>query len=187
MIKTFLIDTPVMIVFGLLFAPYIRSDELEAPCRSRAFIFGLIFSTLFVISVILSYKLAPDWMWMYFPEDNSLSFWGWLYILSVLYYMPYVGGFLLGKELFRRNRLIYWLTMVYFLFMELLVILLLFKRYYFVGTRDEFLTGRAVPLNSPQSPVGTLMNITGIVLFIIFVVMWWFLKKYKSSEPEPVG
>ena len=187
MVETFLIDTPVMVIFGLLFAPYMRSDEADAPCLSRAFIFGFIFSTLFVVSVIWSYKLAPDWMWMYFPEDNSVSLLGWIYILSVLYYMPYIGGFLLGKELFRRSKVVYWIAVVYFLIMELVVILLLFNRYYFVGTREEFLSGKAVPLNSPQSPVGTLMNVTGIVLFLVFVAMWWYLKKYKKQEATATG
>ncbi len=171
-----------MIVFGMLFAPYIREKELNAPCLSRAFILGLIFSTIFVISVIWSYKLAPDWMWMYFPENNKVTFWGWLYILSILYYFPYIGGFLFGSALSRRNKAAYWFAMVYFLAMEMLIILLLFKRYAFVGTREEFFSGKAVPLNSPQSPVGTLMNITSIVLIIIFIIMWWYLRKYKKSE-----
>jgi len=181
-VETFLIDTPVMIIFGLLFGPYVREKEKKAPCLSRAFIFGFIFSTIFVISVIWSYFLAPDWMWMYFPEKSSLNIWGWIYILSVLYYFPFIGGFLLGMVLSERSKVVYWISVVYFLIMELLIILLLFQRYYFVGTREEFLKGKAVPLNSPASPVGTLMNIFSIVLIVIFIAMWWYLRKYKRAE-----
>ncbi len=180
MVETFLIDTPVMITFGLLFAPYVKGREWEKPCLSMAFILGLIFATVFVISVIISYKIAPDWMWMYFPNDPSISILGGIFILSLLYYFPYIGGFLWGMFLYANSILMYWLVIIYFLAMEGIVIGLLFKRYFFVGTRTDFLSGKAVPL--PNSSVAPVLNWFSVGLLILFIIFWWILRKYKRSE-----
>lgn len=178
MIETFLIDLPVFTLFGSIYA-LLQRKEGVSPLKEKGLWYGLVFSTVFLISVILSYAIAPDWMWMYFPENPRINLLDWIYLILFLYYLPFAGGYLLTRELRKRNFIAGSSVAILSLLAEVFIVLRLWDRYTHVGTREEFLSGTAALLW--KSPVNTVFNFTIPVMVIIFIASFILLRREAAS------
>ncbi len=180
--QTFLLDLPVMILFGALFAYFGDLRKPSALFYNVYFWHGLVFTTIFNVAVVYSALTYPDWMWMYFLEStdaqNSLS--ELLYLFLFLYYLQYVFGFMLGQELKKLSTMLWGIFVGLQILAEAWLIVHFFDRYRVIGTRDEFLAGSAVSLFGPDNPISLVMNGSVVVMILYFIVVASRFKKRKS-------
>lgn len=187
MVPTFLIDVPVLILFGVLFSLFTRKEGGEVSVfSSRYFWHGLVFATIFNGAVVYAIIKYPDWMWMYYLEDSSNSPLELIYIFIFLYYFPYILGFYLGRLLVFKGKRLWLLLAGFLLAWEGWIVFHLFDRYSVVGTREEFLSGTAVSLFSPENPVGMAMNVSVGLMVVYYLVVWWLYRRqphvYMDAE-----
>lgn len=180
-IKTFLIDTPVMVILGMLYTPLEREPE-KPFYRTKTFWASCWLAGLFVALVMASYVLYPDWMWMYFVSTKMLGFALQTavvaYVFLMLYVIPFIAGYFLGSA-FRANKKVWWSGMIVNLALEGLLIFSLWDRYSAVGTREEFLQGATVSVSGFHL-LGVLLNGGGILLVIFGAWQWRRLRSVKS-------
>lgn len=171
MVKTFIIDWPLLILIGLLFGYGVKGKPQGSVLLTRAFISGKFVITLFIIIVFYSYLLAPDWMWMYFAPAETIPMWIVIYVL-IMYYFAYAVGFLLQRELAKISSALPVFYVVLMFFAEIGMILSLWDRYSHVGTLAEYQAGTAIPL--AESAVGGLPSILTGILFLagIGLIFW---------------
>lgn len=185
MISTFLIDLPVLIFFGVLFAIFDRSERGNLIVfRSSYFWHGFLFSTIFNVAVVYAIIRFPDWMWMYFVEQSRNNFWELIYLFVFLYYLPYILGFYLGRVVLLKGLKWWGITLLFFAGWEVWLIAHLFDRYSVIGTRTDFLEGKGVSLFSPANPIGPVMNLSLGAMAVYFIVLVVHSKKRKSSPTE---
>lgn len=170
--KTFLIDLPIMVLFGALFAIFEKSGRSGTVFSSAYFWRGVVFTTLFNVAVFHAIINFPDWMWMYFTEDSANTWGELLYIFIFLYYLPYALGFYLGYDLKCRSIVLWFILLFAMLGTEAWLIHLLFDRYAYIGTRAEYLAGDAIYMFSNKNPLGPVMNasVAAMVLYYVFVI-----------------
>ena len=182
-IPTFLIDLPIMLLFGALFALF-TSKEVPGGSifSSRYFWHGLVFTTLFNAVVFYSALKFPDWMWMYFLENSRMGGVTLAYLFLFLYYIPYAAGFYLGRDAVRRG-FFFWLVLaLLFVVAEIWLVWKLFDRYSVIGTRTEYLEGKGISLFSPENPIGLYMNGTvGLMIIYYLWVAWHYRRSQKKS------
>lgn len=178
MIKTFLIDAPVMVILGMLYTPLEREPE-KPFYRAKTFLASCRLAGLFVALVMASYVLYPDWMWMYFVSTKALGLTLQIaivsYIFLMLYVVPFIAGYFWGST-FRTNKKAWWAGIILNLALEGLLIFALWDRYSAVGTREEFLQGVTVSV-SDFHLLGVLLNGGGILLVIFGVWQWLRLRR----------
>lgn len=180
MIETFLIDLPDLAFFGAIFALLERGKD-KWFFREKGFKWGIFFTSIFIISVIISYIIAPDWMWMYFPEESGINILDFIYILIFMYYLPYIAGYAITRYLKDIHFKYAILSAFFFLIWGVYIIVRLFDRYYHVGTREEFLNGSASLL--PSSTVGIYFNFIFLpMLFIAFAFSVYFIRFRKVKD-----
>lgn len=179
MIKTFLIDFPDLALFGAVFA-LLEKGRKEWFFKESGFKWGLFFSTVFIISVIISYIVAPDWMWMYFPEKSKINLLDFIYILIFMYYMPYIAGYAIAKYLKDVDFKLAIASAVFYLLWAIYIVARLFDRYYHVGTREEYLNGTAPIL--PSSTVGTYFNFVFLPLLVVAFAISLYFIRFRKRE-----
>lgn len=185
MIPTFLIDLPVMLLFGALFAILTRRGGGSFSVFSdAAFWKGIVFASIFNAAVLYAAIVYPDWMWMYFLEEPRLGFWPLLYLFLFLYYLPYILGFYLGKVVFARGIAVWIIFCLFCLGWEGWLIVTLFDRYAVVGTREEFLSGTALSLFSPSNRMGMILNGSVAVMVLFYLVCVWQHVRRRTAESD---
>lgn len=180
-VKTFLIDIPVMMLFGGLFAVLEGPDTRRSIFASSYFWHGLVFTTVFNVAVVYAIRFYPDWMWMYFLPDSHNTKAELIYIFAFLYYLPYALGFYLGYDLKRIGLFLWMIFMLALVGAEVWIVSHLFNRYSVVGTNEEFLQGTAVSLFSPQNPMGPVMNGSVVVMVLYFIGVLFLSRRRKRS------
>lgn len=139
-VATFIIDWPVLAFFGLLFG---NLSPLRSWWRSPAFAGGVVASTGFTAVAMLSYRIAPDWMWMYYKNPKEMS--------SVVRWMPvgymatFVAGFAAAVKLRETERPV-WPAAAAAVVAEVVVVAATWDRYHRIGTKQEWETGTASEL-----------------------------------------
>jgi hypothetical protein len=180
-IETFIIDWPVLIFFGIVFAIF---APREGWWQSRAFLTGLIVAGLFTGSALVSYLVAPDWMWMYFidPADARWT----LPFMPFAYLVTYVLGFAAGVSFKQVSSGLAWAGAVAALFFEAGVVALTWDRYRAVGSTVEWASGNADNLfaSPPAGPVLTI-SASGAV-FVVGLVVGLILV-WRSSRASAAG
>ena len=164
MIATFIIDWPVLLFLGILFGSLAPSRDWW---RSRSFAAGLATALAFTAVAFISYAVAPDWMWMYFLRPSDVA-WALPGIA-----LGYIGMFLLGfsaaigmKPL---GRGVLAGAALGTLSAEVVTVALTWSRYHNIGTKQEWLAGRAHELftTGPSGPVKTI-GLLGPVFVVVF-------------------
>lgn len=177
-IETFIIDWPVHILVGLLFGSFARSDRWW---RSRWFLGGLISSAAFLTAALLSYAVAPDWMWSYFldPDDVAWS----VPLIALGFLFCYLLGFAAALSLRTIGRSALVAAIVFTLLLEVVSIALTWDRYRVVGTRREWQLGQAHELfsTSPTGPVRTL-GLLGPTFFIVSVGAFLWSRRERHAD-----
>lgn len=185
MIPTFLIDLPVLILFGVLFAVFTKPEGNNLIVfKSPYFWHGVLFSTIFNIAVVYAIIRYPDWMWMYFVEQSRNGISELIYLFIFLYYLPYVLGFYLGRLAMIKGFPCWWGTLLFFAGWEVWLVAHLFDRYSVIGSRDDFFQGRALSLFGPQNPIGPVMNLSLGAMALYFIVLIVRYKKQKGRLAE---
>jgi hypothetical protein len=161
--ETFIIDWPVLALLGLAFGSFAPSERWW---RSRAFVAGTASAIAFTATAMISYVLAPDWMWMYFLEREDAS-WAVPFI-PVGFLFVYVMSFAAATALKGLGRGVVWIAAGLAVAAEVIVLSLTWDRYHRVGTTAEWLRDSAHELftTSPTGPVKTIS-----VLGPVFVVV----------------
>jgi hypothetical protein len=181
--KTYLIDLPVMILFGLLFSILEERDYRDSIFKSAYFWHGVVLSTIFNAAVVYAAIYYPDWMWMYYVSE-SLSLEAYVYLFFFLYYLPYVLGFALGVEALRASRALWGFWALLMVAAEVWLVLTLWDRYSVVGTAEQFASGTAVSLFDPNNPLSLVMNISMLVMGAYYAFLLFRRRKkriWKSS------
>lgn len=163
-VATFIIDWPVLAFFGLFFG---RFSPERAWWRSRALAGGLLASAGFTSVAMLSYREAPDWMWMYYKDPKDMkAFVPWM---PVGYMLTFLGGFLAAVRLRRTDRTI-WPAAAGAVVAEAAVVAATWDRYHRIGTKQEWEQGTAAELVSAK-PQGVAKKISsyGPLVLVTFV------------------
>lgn len=182
MIKTFIIDAPVCLLIGLIYA-YTVKDQTKSVFKTKGFASAIIVTTIFVLLAYYSTLIAPDWMWMYYLDSRNIPGWMILYAF-LLYYVPVIAGFLLKFELDKINKKLSFVALIIAGLSELIVWALTAKRYFTVATFEEFHKGHGVPLLktmafSPDS-LALILNCAFPVMIVIAIVL--FIISLKSQK-----
>ncbi len=179
MIKTFLIDAPVMVILGMLYTPWER--EPERPFyRAKTFWASCRLAGLFLVLVTASYVLYPDWMWMYFVSTKALGLAPQMVIVAcvflILYAFPFMAGYFWGFHFRTRNKIAWWAGIILNVALEGLLIFALRDRYSAIGTREEFLQGTTMSLTDFHW-LSVVLNGGGILLVILGAWQWRQLRR----------
>lgn len=187
MIPTFLIDIPVLILFGVLFAPFANKDARDSSIFSMpSFWHGLLFSTLFNVAVFYAVLRYPDWMSMYFTaQSRTYSAIELIYIFLFFYYVPYFFGFYLGDVVLAKGRGL-WIALILLLAVsEVWIVAHLFDRYSVIGTNQDYINKTGISLFSPQNPIGPAMNgSVGLMILYYLGLLWAYRKKSGRYADE---
>lgn len=182
--KTFLIDLPIVILFGMLFSFFERAERYRNLFSSPYLWHGLFFMTIFNVAVLYGALFYPDWMWMYFLEKSPQSWSVLVYLLLFFYYLPYLLGFFFGYELRNKSHFLWWCFVLGLLCAEGWLVVKLFDRYRMIGTREEFLNGTALPFLHPDNTMGLVVNLCAVVLILYYVLIFY---KYKRESRKTLS
>lgn len=176
MVATFIIDWPVVGLLGFVFGASAASDRWW---RSRAFIAGLVSAVVFTGTAIVSYVVAPAWMWMYLLDHRSLS---WTVPLIALGYLfVYVVSFAAAVALRGARPVLPWAAAAVALLMEIALIVITWDRYHLVGTRLEWSSGVAHELfDLSPSGVAKTVGYMGPLVVVTVVACLFFV--YRGSR-----
>lgn len=175
MILTFLIDPPLLLFLGVLFACALPMTSSAPIGRSRAMIAGLIVLTIFNLAVAISYVQYPDWMWMYFVQASNWSSIGIglsLLVGLLAYYLIFALGFYWGISRRAFSGKIPWALLGILLVLSGAAIVPVFDRYFHVGSYADFIAGTALEL--PTSPLAPVFNTAFplMILAAIPLILW---------------
>jgi magnesium-transporting ATPase (P-type) len=178
-ITTFLIDSPVMVILGMLYT--LMEREPEKPFyRTKTFLASCQLAGVFLALVVVSYVLFPDWMWMYFIGTKDLSLARQVSLLGavlwIIYIIPFLAGYFWGQAFRAKSKMAWWAGILVNLALEGLLIFTFWDRYRVIGTRDEFFHGTAVSIAEFQLP-GVLLTSGGVLLVIFGIRQWWRLRR----------
>lgn len=163
-----------MILFGALFAIFASNDRAKPFYNECAFWHGLVFTSIFNVAVVYAIIKFPDWMWMYFLDNSTNSLAELAYLFVFLYYLPYLLGFYLGKEMLGHSKSHWVFVLVAMIASEAWIVWHLFERYSVIGTLEQFQSGTAISLFAPENPIGLVMNgsVGVMVVYFLFVCYW---------------
>ena len=136
----------------MLFGYGIKGPIQKSVFMTRAFLSGLVTLTLFNATVVYSYIVAPDWMWMYFVAASSIPEW-MVYYIFFLYYLAFIFGFLLKNELAKICPKLTLTVLILFLIASGVVILPVKDQYLMVTTFEQYMSG-AGGVSLPESIIG---------------------------------
>ena len=182
MILTFIIDEPFLIFLGLLAAFFIPAGWRGSVFKTRAFFAGTWIALCFMGLAFYGYLIAPDWMFMYFLPASRVPIWIIAYIF-IIYFLLFIGGFLLGHELRKIHPGLLWGALVLALLSSVAVVLPLRREYLTIASYDEFHRGGGTPL--ADSPMGKGTTLPAIGMVVTGIALLWWAKRQKSiSHPK---
>lgn len=138
---------------------------------------GLIVSGFFTASALLSYVVAPDWMWMYFLEPDEAR---WTVpLMPFAYVATYVLGFAAGVSLKQLSMRMVWFGAAVALAAEAAVVALTWDRYVSVGSPE---TGEVYYLfDSPPAGPVVMISVTGAVFAVVLVAgLIWLWRQSRA-------
>ena len=157
-VATFIIDWPVLAFFGFFFG---GAAPDKNSWRSRAFWAGLMTSSAFTASAMLSYQYAPDWMWMYYRDPEELE--GYVKVMPAAYLATFLATFAAALGMRRKGvRKAAALSLV----AEAAVVGATWDRYHRVGTKQQWEEGTAAELFAAK-PEGLAKKISSFGPLVI--------------------
>lgn len=179
MVATFIIDWPVLGLLGFVFGASASPDRWW---KSRAFVAGLVSAVVFTATALVSYVVAPAWMWMYLLDHRSLT---WTVpFIALGYLFVYVVSFAGAVSLRAARPVLPWIAAAVALLMEIALIVVTWDRYHLVGTRLEWSSGVAHELYD-LSPTGVAKTVgyMGPLILVTIAVCLFFA--YRGSHATP--
>jgi len=181
-IPTFIIDEPFLVFLGILAGSFVPAKWQGSLFRTRAFLAGSFLSLGFMALAWVGYWKAPDWMFMYFIPASKVPLWIVVY-LFIFYYLLFLAGFFLHRELKKLNAILPWIAGLLFLAGSVAVVLPLLKEYQTIATFEEFHRGLGVSL--PESAVGKATTIPAIILAVVGLILCLWARKQKVNSLVP--
>ncbi len=183
-VPTFIIDTPAVFALGVLLSFLALETRARRPFYAVwPFVPAMAICTLFLGTAVLSYLVAPDWMYLYYFPRPELGLARLAYMAAVLYYAPCALGFAIGLDLRRRSRIKALLLLLAAGLCEFLVIRTVYDRYAFVGTRKEWLAGSAIPLAEHGGIFrATFFGLALMAIVFVGVVFGCILRRREFRE-----
>lgn len=183
MIKTFIIDWPVLILVGIAFGYGTKQRADVSLFKSHAFWGGMFIVASFSALAYWSYLIAPDWMFMYVVEAKQVPA-ILVYGILILYACVYAFGFTAKFELEKISSFFPILAIILCVIAEVGIILSFKDQYINVATREQFLNGAKqfwTPL--PKSKVGGFpIGFFGAALVpAAFGLLFWARKNETKS------
>lgn len=162
----------MLLLLGLIFGVFAPDERWW---RSRAFAGGFASAAAFTLVALISYAIAPDWMWMYFLDPSDVS---WTVPLIPAGYMfVFALAFAAAVAVRRVSRRVLWAGIAVAVAMEVVVIAITWDRYHLVGTEREWIQGSANELFSASpsgdaKTIGLLGPLFLVVLAVSLVLVW---------------
>ena len=180
-IETFIIDWPVLALIGLAFGGFAPRD---AWWRSHAFYAGFATAAVFTLVAMLSYLVAPDWMWMYFLDPDEVA-WS-LPLIPVGYLFVYVVGFAAAIPLRAGSHRMWWGALAATLAMEVVVLGITWDRYHEIGTTREWLNGAAHELltPTPTGPARTIGLMSPVIIIVAIAAFLYVRRQQRALTPR---
>lgn len=140
------LTTGVGMVFSMAAEEKLQEMDKESVLMSKPFRMGMIFNTVVGVGIAAwCYKLAPDWMLMYYADHRKLPKPVQVGMFG-LYHLTYTFGFLLAHQLSKIQKGLDRRAFAAVLAYEITYIMLSMPRLLKVGTTQEFEEGRAVSI-----------------------------------------
>ena len=172
-IPTFIIDWPVLILIGLVFGFGVKGTPDRSVFATRAFFSGFIVLSLFITTVVYSYFAAPDWMFMYYVDADTVPGWIVSYILA-LYYLAFIFGFTAKFELAKVHKFLPWIALVLVLIGSAGVILPVADQYLTITTYEDYMAGKeGIALSESVIGKGFPFYFTPIVVLMAILGLIW--------------
>ena len=180
-IETFIIDWPVLALIGLAFGGFVPRD---AWWRSSAFYAGFATAVVFTLVAMLSYLVAPDWMWMYFLDPDEVA-WS-LPLIPVGYLFVYVVGFAAAIPLRAGSRRMWRGALAATLAMEVVVLGITWDRYHEIGTTREWLNDAAHELftPTPTGPARTIGLMSPVIVVVAMAAFLYVRRQQRALTPR---
>lgn len=180
MIETFIIDWPVLVFIGLVFGMFAPE---RGWWRSRALIGGAVAAGVFTITALVSYAVAPDWMWMYFLEPDTVE-WA-VFVMPGAYAFTFLLGFWSAVTLKTLGTGAVVRAAVVALLLEVVVIGVTWDRYHQVGTASQWDAGRAHELftASPTGPARTI-GLMGPIFLVVAVGAFVWARRTDETAAD---
>lgn len=183
-IPTILIDAPLSILIGYMFALSAAPLDSNKPLlKAKGFWIGLVFHLVFGMGLpAVCYFISPDWMWGYLMDHRTVPPWMTFYVFAVLYNLCYVMGYVFYREWTKLGGTKWWQGAALILIWQVGIILPQFDRYSMVGTLAEFKAGTGQSLFGGSPPaVGIVLNVAMPVGLVVMFLCYRYFKKQKAS------
>ena len=172
MIQTILLDLFIHFFCGQAIALSARSKIKTLPLRNRYLYQWLAISVITFLPFAYYYIFySHDWSWMYFVERATFPF-SLSLLMPAAYLLAGTTGFCAAQKLIKKDALrasIFLCTLSGVLVTGMT--LALWKRFYYVGTTSQYLSGKAVPFfETPLLPVILAMGFIFIPAFVFLLI-----------------
>lgn len=183
MLLTFMVDPPLLVAMGALFAMAVPMSFIAAGgrcLRGRALSAGLLTVTLFNVMVGVAYVRYPDWMWIYLFDTSTFSFRQHLLsgvIVLMAYHLLALAGYCWVIERRQRHQSLRSVC-VTLIAVTIATGLAGGRQFWSIGDYFSFHHGDAVPL--PQSAFFADYVSGVIALAIAGTLAWRWARREKS-------
>lgn len=172
MIQTILLDLFIHFFCGQAIALSARNKIKTMPAWNRYLLQWLAVSVITFLPFAYYYIFYfHDWSWMYFAEHATFPF-SLSLLMPEAYLLSGAAGFCAAQKLIKKDALR--ASLLLCAFSGALIsgmTLALWKRFYYVGTTEQFLSGKAVPfLETPLLPVILAMGFIFIPAFVFLLI-----------------
>jgi hypothetical protein len=162
-LATFVIDWPVLVAIGLVFGLVAYGQAW----RSLPFYAGLVTCLAFTGAAIISYTVAPDWMWGYYikPWADAPA----MIAALVAYVAVFAGSFAIALRLRESegSRGV-WVALVLCGVAAVMILALTWDRYHLVGSAAEWHAGNADELLTTDA-VGAVKTVSKLTPAFVVV------------------
>lgn len=174
-----------MFALGMLF-PMLFADRFRHPRRGHLFkdelfYVGLLFGSLFGYGTgVVCYRMAPDWMWMYWMDARLVTTPVLLY-LAAAYHLSLFAGIMTARELLPYRPGLFAVLGVS-LSGAMVICIVFFNRLWHIGSLAQFQQDLARPmLNWDPVAVHPVVIAMGIAGAMAAFGLWIIIRKFKSQ------
>jgi len=161
----------------------IFADRFQHPKRGHLFkdelfYVALLFGSLFGYGTgVVCYRMAPDWMWMYWMDSRLVATPVLLY-LSVAYHLSLFAGIMIARELLSCRSGLF-TVLGASLAGATLICIVFFNRISHIGSVAQFQRDMACPMLTcnpfAMHPILIAMGIAGaMAAFALWIIIWKF-------------
>jgi len=165
----------------MIFADRFRHPRRGHLFKDELFYVGLLFGSLFGYGTgVVCYRMAPDWMWMYWMDARLVTTPVLLY-LSAAYHLSLFAGIMAARELLPYRSGLFTALGVS-LAGATLICIVFFNRIIRIGSVEQFQQGMASPMLTfnpfTMHPIVIAMGIAGAVAAF---ALWIIIRKFKPQ------